>query len=188
MLVKCPNCCREYELNVGKSVVEFVFKCPNCMAELVVTDEKKIILSSQASKSQPSFNTLQISSTNLKKSSGCFSKFFLSLIFIFVILVLTCPDSRAHKDKIQSVTTAAINHEIRAHGEDNEFAAIIGSLFSNKIAEFAITDKIVVENYLFFSTGYYYADGERKMVYLGFLNHIFTLSEEQIIMYMKKLA
>lgn len=183
MLIKCPNCCREYEFEVGKSVVEFSFKCPNCKTELVVTDNNEVVLSSQAPKSESQSYTVQVQSTKTKESSGCLKKFFLFLIVILVLLAFTCPDSRVHKDKIQSVVTSAIDNMLRERNtdKDNQFLVTIGSLISTKMVELAITDKVTVENYFFFSLGYYYMEGERKVVSIGLFNHVFTLSEEQVM-------
>lgn len=181
MLIKCPNCCREYEFDVGKSIVEFGFKCPNCKTELIVTDNNIVVPSSQESSSQPSSYSVQVHTTGSKGHSGCFTKFFLFFILILVLLVFTCPDNRAHKDKIQSVATSAIDNALRENNKDNELLMIIGTLVSTKVVELAITDKITVENYFIFSIGYYYLDGDRKIVSLGLLNHVFTLNEEQVI-------
>jgi len=54
MLIKCPNCNREYELEIGKDVVEFGFTCPNCKSELVVTDNKEVVQATSPNPSQPS--------------------------------------------------------------------------------------------------------------------------------------
>jgi hypothetical protein len=178
MLIRCPNCCREYEFDIGKDVVEFGFTCPNCKSELVVTDNKETVLHSQFNRPQPTSYTVQVQSTNSQRKSGSLKKFFLFIVIVVILLIFTCPDSRTHKDKIQSVVTSAIDDKLGE--QDNELLKTIGIMISTKFVEMAITDKVTVENYLLFSIGYHYNNGERQIVSFGILNHVFTISEEQV--------
>ena len=36
MIVKCPTCCREYNVDSGKYVSEYTFRCPNCKSEILI--------------------------------------------------------------------------------------------------------------------------------------------------------
>ena len=178
MIVKCPNCSREFGFEVGKDVVEFGFTCPNCKSELIVTDNKEVVLSSQQVKPQTTSYSVHVQPATSKRHFGCFTKTVLILAVAFILLIFTCPDSRAHKEKIQSVVTSAVDDMLRE--QDNPLLIVIGTMASTKIVEMAVTDKITVDNYFLFSFGYFYNEGERQLVSIGILNHVFTLSEDQV--------
>lgn len=179
MLIKCPNCNREYELEIGKDVVEFGFTCPNCKSELVVTDNKEVVQATSPNPSQPSSSySVHVQPTTPQNHWGCFKTVALILFVTIILLIITCPDARDHKDKIQSVTTTAVDDLLKK--QDNSILATLGMMYSSKLVEVFITDKITIENYFLFSVGYYYNDGKHHMISFGVLNHVFTPSEEQI--------
>lgn len=181
MLIKCPCCCREYDIEVGKDVIEFGFKCPNCKNELLITDNKEAVQPSQSHISQSASYSVQVQPDSQKKHSGCW-KYLVVFLIIASIFVFTCPNSRDHKDKIQSVVTAAVDDMLRdkSDGTINDLFLVIGSMISTKIIETVITDKITVDNYFFFSVGYHYSNGKRQIISLGVCNHVFTLNEDQV--------
>ena len=42
MIVKCPTCCREYNVDSGKYVSEYTFRCPNCKSEILIRNSDGI--------------------------------------------------------------------------------------------------------------------------------------------------
>lgn len=65
--------------------------------------------------------------------------------------------------------------------DENEGWMMLGSALGSGIAEYIIDKQLIVDNYFVCSIGRFNYDGEKNIVSLGVLNHIFTMSEEDLL-------
>ena len=108
------------------------------------------------------------------------------VLFLFVgialVAVITCPQKDAHKDALMKLVNVALDTELydKAKTEEEMGFAMLGSVIGSGIAEIILDKKLLVDNYFVCSAGRIIFDGEEKIVSIGFLNHVFTMSEEQL--------
>ncbi|HBZ34469.1 MAG TPA: hypothetical protein DEO38_05150 [Bacteroidales bacterium] len=92
-----------------------------------------------------------------------------------VLLLLTCPDKKAHQDKIKSVV---LNYTLG--DEVNTLGGALGSMLIGNAADIYLENNLVYHNYLLFSTCQLPANQGDKTVSYGVLNQIFTFDNEDI--------
>ena len=102
-------------------------------------------------------------------------------LFLLILLIVTCPSKQDHKDVIVATLTNVIDDELyESVNEDEQEWAMIGSLFTGKIIEVFLDQRLKVNNYLLFSTGITRFQGTTKRVSFGILNHVFTFDEDEL--------
>lgn len=109
------------------------------------------------------------------------------LVGAILLLAMTCPDKTAHQETIRDSISQAFNDKVneRMSEEDasNELMqgfAMLGNMFVDKIVETVLDTKLSVKNYVLFSVGTIYHDGNSKIVSFGILNNVFTYDKEDI--------
>ena len=111
-------------------------------------------------------------------------KILVLILFIGIALVavITCPQKDSHKDALMKLINVALDTELydKAKTEEEMGFAMLGSVIGSGIAEIIIDKKLLVDNYFVCSTGRIILEGEEKIVSVGFFNHVFTMSEEQM--------
>ena len=109
-------------------------------------------------------------------------KIFALVITLFAILlmVLTCPDKKAHTEAIRSAVSGYVNETLSQRQEDGIVMGFLGSLFVSKVAEVYLDNSLEVSNYLLFSVGRITFDGTTRVVSVGVFNHVFTSDKDDI--------
>lgn len=104
-----------------------------------------------------------------------------------LLLAMTCPDKTAHqeaiRDSISQVYNDKVNESMSEEDASNELVqgfAMLGNIFVDKIVETVLDTKLSVKNYVLFSVGTIYLDGNTKTVSFGILNNVFTYDKEDI--------
>jgi len=98
------------------------------------------------------------------------------LCLLLVAMALTCPGKDAHKD--------AVSNEVRKTvGEMQEQDmpwGVIGDIMMSGIASMAVDQMLVVDDYVFFSTGSIHYGDRSRTVSFGIFNHVFTFDAEYV--------
>ena len=121
----------------------------------------------------------------MKKRNGCLIT-LLIIVIVGAAMVMTCPDTQAHKEKLsQMVSTSvkeAINQDINTGSNDpiSQGLQMVGGILVNKMVDSAVDNMLQVENYIVCSIGRVSYSGEEHIVSLGLLGHIFTVNQDKL--------
>lgn len=105
--------------------------------------------------------------------------FVLTLVIIFGICVVTCPDKASHSEALKDVLNTALT-ETMSDRERDASLIMLGSMIGTGIGELVIDNMLKVDNYFVCSIGTITFDGETKVVSVGVLNHVFTPGKEDL--------
>ncbi len=102
-------------------------------------------------------------------------------LFVFGLLVATCPDRQAHQDTLKAVATSYVEKSVAERTQDDSGVfGLIGSVLSGPFVNAFLDAKLQVHNYLVVSVGQITLRGTTKTVSVGLLNHVFTCSTASI--------
>ena len=119
-------------------------------------------------------------------------KAILYTLLIVVILggicVVTCPDQEAHSTALKNLWNKLVTEEL-SQGADEEDAVLVafGSVLGTGIGGMVIDNMLNVDNYFVCSVGTITYDGEKQIVSVGVLNHVFTADDEKVLQMAEKL-
>ena len=185
MLVKCPTCCREYNVDSGKYVSEYTFRCPNCKSEILVRNSDGTT-KERVSEPQQVIVYSERKSNKGCGCGGCFTSFVIFITALVFLLALTCPDRNDHEEAIKYVITNAVDDMLRESMPENELGVAYVSSITSQIIEESIKN-IRVDKYFIVSIGEVYDKGEHKVISVGILNHVFTADEKEVKNNIKKI-
>ena len=101
----------------------------------------------------------------------------LLLIVIAGALVATCPDKEAHREAVKGVMAGVINSEMD-QSKIEETMASIGTMLAVSAVDAYLKSNLVIRDHTFYNIGVISYRGEFRMVSVGVLNHVFTISED----------
>ena len=160
MILKCPNCGDQYEVQAKGSLDGFTMTCPSCGTDISTADEIKI---------SPVVNKGGDVYVNKKSNFGCFWKFFIVIAVLLGIMATTVPDKEKHFNKLSSFVAEKSKR-------DNPGVSVLEHAMNVGFANFAIGLGLEVDDYFFFNVGKIKVGGIHKTISIGFLNHVFVLS------------
>ncbi|MBR5803368.1 MAG: DUF4359 domain-containing protein [Bacteroidaceae bacterium] len=112
-------------------------------------------------------------------------KTFFSILLILVILsatcVVTCPDKEAHTDALMEVMTDMMEEEMGEEMTENALNLTLSSMAIG-LGKMIVKNTMEVDNYFLFSVG---KAGENT-VSVGVMNHVFTISKEELMKKMEE--
>lgn len=106
------------------------------------------------------------------------------LVVLSLVLIATCPDREAHRDAVKSVLSGAINKEMD-QSRLNETIASIGTVLAVSAVDEYLKSSLIVRDHTFYNVGVVSYGGEFRMVSVGVLNHVFTVSEDDVRQFVK---
>lgn len=111
----------------------------------------------------------------------------LGVLAAFVILLIaTCPNEQAHKDRISTVVKQGVGLSVNGTDDSMKGLGAFVQLLGGGIAEYAFDQMLEVNNYFIFSVGTVTMDGETKPMTIGVLGHVFTtISKEEVAEFLK---
>ena len=102
-------------------------------------------------------------------------------LFVFGLLVITCPDRQAHQDTLKAVVASCVENSVAERTQDSSGVfGLIGSVLSGPFIDAFLDAKLQVHNYLVVSVGQITLGDTTKTVSVGLLNHVFTCSTADI--------
>lgn len=108
-------------------------------------------------------------------------KIFFVIFGFVLILLLTCPSEKTHKDAICLSINRAIDEKLG--DADFSWAGIMNygsKIIIKNVANLLVESNLNVENYYLFSVGRNTFDNG-KVVSVGVLNHVFTFNKDDIL-------
>jgi len=96
---------------------------------------------------------------------------FIVFIGLIVLLAMTCPDEKQHRETISARFSAAAKQKVSE--ELGSSIAILGGGLTKLGAKLAVNEAIQVDDYFIFSVGKTIGDKPR-VVSVGLLNKVFT--------------
>lgn len=157
MILKCPNCGDQYEVQAKGSLAGFTMTCPSCGSDICTADEIKI--SPVVSKGGDVYD-------NKKSNFGCFWKFFIVIAVLLGIMATTVPDKEKHFTKLSSAVAAQ---------RKSYDSSLLGQAISMEMAKIVIGTSLEVDDYFFFNVGRLKNPKINKTVSIGLLNHVFVI-------------
>ncbi len=107
--------------------------------------------------------------------------FFIFVVAVGVIGVITSPDKEKHVDKLSSVVVEAVGDETRKWGvPDDVTDRLVGEANSSGVIENAVDEVLTVESYGAFSLGKVKFRNEEYVVSLGIFGMVFTMTSEML--------
>jgi hypothetical protein len=103
--------------------------------------------------------------------------FIVLLVVMALVLIATCPDREAHRTAIKDVVAGVVNSEMNNQSL-NEALASIGTAVAISTADAYLNSSLMIRDHTFYNVGVIDYDGEFRMVSVGVLNHVFTISED----------
>ncbi len=107
-------------------------------------------------------------------------KAFFSILLIIVILsatcVVTCPEKEAHTEALMEVLTDVVEEKMGDEMNENALSMVVSSAALG-IGKMVVKNTMDVDNYFLFSVG---KVGENT-ISVGVMNHVFTISKEELL-------
>ena len=109
-------------------------------------------------------------------------KIFVLLIIVGVgvVMLLTKPDKKAHKEAMMKAVTEYVDEEAEKHGLGDGLLSELGKGLVRSVAGAAIDLKLREDDYYLFNTTHVRLDGKDKTLSLGVLGHVFTFDKDML--------
>ena len=112
-------------------------------------------------------------------------KAFFYILLILVIIsatcVVTCPDKEAHTEALMDVLTDVMEEEMGDEMTENALNLTISSMAIG-LGKMIVKNNMEVDNYFLFSVG----KAGDNVVSVGVMNHVFTISKEELLKKMEE--
>lgn len=166
MILKCPHCGEEYEVQANKELTGFTMKCATCGTEISTHDEIVKI-------------------THLKKDTGCIEttmepkskwKWVVAIfVVILAVMVFTKPEKAKHAEKVREMAMGVISDKVSSNDEvlSEGLAMLFGPFVINQFLELGLQ----IDDYIFFNVGCVKYDDVDKPLTLGVFNCVFPLAK-----------
>ena len=109
-------------------------------------------------------------------------KIFVLLIIVGVgvVMLLTKPDKKAHKEAMMKAVAEYVDEEAEKHGLGDGLLSELGKGLVRSAAGAAIDLKLREDDYYLFNTTHVRLDGKDKTLSLGVLGHVFTFDKDML--------
>lgn len=166
MILKCPNCGEEYDVQANKELTGFTMKCAACGTEISTQDEVVKI-------------------THLKKDTGWIEppkkpkskwKWVVAIIVaILAVMVFTKPEKAKHVEKVREMAMGVISDNVGSSDDDYSegLAMLFGPFVINQFLELGLQ----IDDYIFFNVGHIKYEDVDKTLTLGIFNCVFPLAK-----------
>lgn len=166
MIVQCPNCKSQYDVQTNGSSDGISIRCGVC-GTVINTNQHITITPLDNS------NGGYLPQRRNRSSKGLW--FLLIAVIIVGVMILTKPEKEKHVEKISELLMEIMQE--KASSEDNEMAkGLMMMMGSNKVNSFVDTNTYI-NDYIFFNVGHLKADGEDKTATIGIFNTVILLVE-----------
>ena len=166
MILKCPNCGEEYEVQANKELTGFTMKCATCGTEISTEDE--VVKITHLKK-----NTGWIEPTKKPKSKW---KWVVAIIVaILAVMVFTKPEKAKHVEKVREMAMGVLSDKVSSNDDDlsEGLAMLFGPFVINQFLELGLQ----IDDYIFFNVGHFKYEDVDKTLTLGVFNCVFPLAK-----------
>ena len=163
MILKCPNCGEQYEIQSKGSLEGFTMKCQSCGTEITAEEEIKIT----------PINPNNGWVTPPKKEKKSTWKWVLGIIVILIgVMALTCPGKEKHAEKVKEFVLQAMNDKM---DDENGLTQGLAFLFGPSLMDLFLAGGLQIDNYFIFNIGRIKYEDIDKPVTLGVFNNVILL-------------
>ena len=113
--------------------------------------------------------------------------FFYTLLIIVIICatcVVTCPEKEAHTEALMEVLTDVAEEKIGNEMTEDALSMVVS--FMTLVLGKMIIKNMDVDNYFLFSVGKVGSDENERIISVGIMNHVFTISKEELLKKMEE--
>lgn len=105
----------------------------------------------------------------------------LCFIVLLLILSMTCPNKNDHKNALIAKVTIIMKHNQNKAGEAEEgnVMSLVSVPVVSGIMQRVVDKILTTNNYILFSLGTVQYNGEKRVVTIGVLSHVFCLFTEK---------
>ena len=105
--------------------------------------------------------------------------FFYTLLILIIIsatCIVTCPEKEAHTEALMEVLTDIVEEEMGDEMTENALSMVVSSAALG-IGKMVVKNTMDVDNYFLFNVG----KAGDNVVSIGVMNHVFTISKEELL-------
>lgn len=167
MILKCPNCGEQYEIQSKSSLDGFTMKCQSCGTEISADEEIKIT---------PLGGAYAPSVPQAKKEKSQRWKWVVSiLVLLIAVMMFTRPSKEKHAEKVREIAMQAINQNIQ---DDDRLTQGLAFLFGPWVMDRFMDMGLQIDDYFIFNIGRISYDDIDKPVTLGLFNNVILLVDK----------
>lgn len=114
--------------------------------------------------------------------------FFYTLLIIVILCatcVVTCPDKEAHTEALMDVLTDVMEEEMGDEMTENALKFTISSMAIG-LGKMIVKNNMEVDYYFLISVGKVGSDENERIISVGIMNHVFTISKEELLKKMEE--
>lgn len=165
MIVQCPNCKSQYDVQTNGSYDGITIRCGVCGAE--INTNQQIVIT-------PLDNSYGGYAPQRRKNNSKGLWFLLIAVIIAGVMIMTCPSKEQHAEKIRSFAMQKMNDEIQdKDGLTQGLAILLGPFVVDKVLDYTLE----VDNYFIFNVGRIKFDDVDKVVTIGVFNNVILLAK-----------
>ncbi len=163
MILRCPNCGEQYDVQANKELIGFSMACANCGNTITTNDEIKVTV-------------IHNDSTNItptKKRKSLWKWVAAIIVIVLVIMVFTKPEKTKHVEKVREMAMGVVNERVSYDGDEMSkgLAMLFGPFVINQFLEMGLQ----VNDYVLFNVGRIKFGKIEKPITIGVLNCVITL-------------
>lgn len=102
------------------------------------------------------------------------------IVAVAILMVLTCPEKKAHKKAMMKAITEYIDEESDERGFGENIFTNLGKGVVRTAASAAIDMKLKVDNYYLFNTTHIKMNGEKRLLSVGLFGKVITFDKEML--------
>lgn len=117
-----------------------------------------------------------------------FLVFLLMLVVIGGVLMATCPDRETHREAVKGVLSEVVNKEMDEKASQNGIdgaMASIGTALAISAIDAYLGSNLILRDHTFYNVGVVSYEDDYRMVSVGILNHVFTISSDDARLLLK---
>lgn len=102
------------------------------------------------------------------------------LVGIAILMTLTRPDKKAHKEAMMKAVSEYVEEEAAERGMDNNVFGKVGQSLIKTAVSAAIDMKLQLNDYVLFNTTHVHLKGEDKTLSVGLFGQVITFDKEML--------
>lgn len=98
----------------------------------------------------------------------------LILLGLIIVMIISCPNKEQHTESLTDTISSVL-----LDGEDPDIVSL-GKMLGNPVSRLIVNTYVTVDDYVLCSIGRFDYEGEKHIVSVGILGHVFTMPKSKI--------